>query len=394
MSEFYGDENSIEEREPKWTLVTGGAGYIGSFITLSLLESGRNVLVLTSPRNNRSECLRRIAWLALGAKDLTSESVRKRLRSEQADICDSRQIELVFQKYPNQIECVVHCAASKGVGSSMKNPLQFYQNNTIGSMNLIQCCEKYKVFKFAFMSTSNVYGESDKVPFEESDPALKLTNVYAQTKFDFEQTLNFLASASDKWQILSLRVFNPIGAHPSGLLGEETVGGCESSLLSILCDIANGKRQELSIFGTEYPSHDGTAVRDYVHVMDVGRGIVCAIDKLQSFHGYRVYNLGRGIGSTLLDVVQAFENASQTTIPRVRKERRKGDMPTIIASINRAKVELGWDLKCNSLDEMASDHWRFAQMNPKGYEVSKATIDLGSFMKTRATAETNRLVPE
>jgi UDP-glucose 4-epimerase len=334
-------------------LITGGAGYIGSHTTLALQQAGLNVVVLDNLRNSSAESLNRLAQLSGGYKPLFV----------QGDIRDRSLLKRLFVEHT--FEAVLHFAGIKSVGESMSQPLLYYDNNVHGSHVLLQAMADAGVFKFVFSSSATVYGEPVETPISEACPLGRPTNPYGRSKLMVEDMLRDVAVSDPRWRIAILRYFNPVGAHESGLIGEDP-NGIPNNLLPYIAQVAVGKLPELAVFGIDYPTPDGTGVRDYIHVVDLAEGHLRALDALDTRTGAHVWNLGTGHGYSVLDMVRAFEDASGMPVPFRIAPRRPGDIATCYADPTKAARELGW--KANrGLPEMMRDAWRWQLMNPNGY---------------------------
>ena len=335
----------------KMILVTGGAGYIGSHTTLALLQAGHDVVVLDNLCNSSAESLKWVGHLAGRAPVLVEGDIRDRV------VLDS-----LFVKH--SIHAVLHLAGLKAVGESVAQPLRYYDNNVHGSQVLLQAMADAGVFRIVFSSSATVYGEPAQRPISETCPVGQPTNPYGRSKLMVEDMLRDLAMADMRWRIARLRYFNPVGAHDSGLIGEDP-NGIPNNLLPYIAQVAVGKLPELAVFGNDYPTHDGTGVRDYIHVVDLAEGHLCALDALDTRTGAHVWNLGTGQGYSVLDMVRAFEVESGKPVPYRVAPRRAGDITTCYADPTKAARELGW--KANrGLPEMMRDAWRWQQMNPSG----------------------------
>lgn len=333
-------------------LVTGGAGYIGSHTTLSLLQSGLNVVVLDNLCNSSYESLSRVEQLA----GRSATFVR-------GDIRDLALLERLFAQH--SVKAVLHFAGLKAVGESVSQPLRYYDNNVHGSQVLLQAMADANVFNIVFSSSATVYGESAQMPISETCAVGQPTNPYGRSKLMVEDMLRDLAISDSRWRVAILRYFNPVGAHESGLIGEDP-NGIPNNLLPYITQVAVGKLNELAVFGNDYPTHDGTGVRDYIHVMDLAEGHLRALDVLHYRVGVHVWNLGTGQGYSVLDMVRAFEVASGRCLPFRIAPRRSGDIATCYADPSKAEQELGWKAR-RGLAEMMLDAWRWQQMNPNGY---------------------------
>ena len=333
-------------------LVTGGAGYIGSHTTLALLEAGFEVVVLDNLSNSSAESLRRVERICGKAPVFV-----------QGDICDAKLLDSLFACH--DIAAVLHFAGLKAVGESVQKPLDYYENNVSGSIALCQAMARAGVFRLVFSSSATVYGEPSQMPISEEYPTGTPTNPYGRSKLMVEELLRDLSVSDPRWSIALLRYFNPIGAHESGLIGEDP-HGIPNNLLPYIAKVASGALNELSVFGDDYPTRDGTGVRDYIHVVDLAEGHLKALQKISASSGVHVWNLGTGTGYSVLEIVKAFEQASGRSIPYQVTPRRPGDIAECWADPSKAERELGW--KANrGLDSMMIDTWRWQSKNPKGY---------------------------
>ncbi len=332
-------------------LVTGGAGFIGSHTCVELLQSGEEVVIFDSFANSKPR-----------AVELIEELSGKKVRLYHADLLDANEVERAFAE--NAIESVIHFAGLKAVGESVQKPLLYYHNNLTGTFHLIDAMQRHGVKRIVFSSSATVYGMPKEVPMREDFPTGQPENPYGRTKLMIEQILTDIQRADPTWSVVLLRYFNPIGAHKSGKIGEDP-NGIPNNLMPYICQVAAGRLDHLNVFGNDYPTHDGTGVRDYIHVVDLARGHVKAIAKARSFQGTEIYNLGTGIGYSVLDVVHAFERASGVKIPYQIAPRRAGDIAECFADPAKAKRELGWTAQYG-LDEMCADAWNFIQKNPNG----------------------------
>ncbi|MCC0785047.1 UDP-glucose 4-epimerase GalE [Clostridioides sp. ES-S-0108-01] len=333
-------------------LVAGGAGYIGSHTAIELLESGYEVVIVDNLSNSNSIVVDRIKELS-----------KKPVKFYNIDIRNKNEMHVVFKE--NNIESIIHFAALKAVGESVEKPIEYYSNNLISTLNLFELMREYGVKKFVFSSSATVYGDPHTCPILEDFP-LSVTNPYGRTKLMIEQMLVDISKADKSLDIALLRYFNPVGAHKSGRIGEEP-NGVPNNLMPYITKIAVGKLKELSVYGNDYPTHDGTGVRDYIHVLDLAAGHVKALQKLEEHPGLVVYNLGTGKGYSVLDLVKAFSKASGKEIPYKIVGRRAGDVAMCYADSSKAEKELGWKAKYE-LEEMCQDSWRWQSMNPNGYE--------------------------
>jgi UDP-glucose 4-epimerase len=332
-------------------LVTGGAGFIGSHTCVELLNSGKSIVVLDNLSNSSVVALERI-------KEITG----KDFKFYEVDLLDRNGVEKVFAE--NDIEAVIHFAGLKAVGESVEQPLRYYHNNITGTLILCETMKKFNVKKLVFSSSATVYGMAEQVPLTEDMP-LSATNPYGWTKLMIEQILRDVYVSDNQWSVALLRYFNPVGAHHSGKIGEDP-NGIPNNLVPYITQVAVGKLQELKVFGNDYPTEDGTGVRDYIHVVDLARGHLKAVEKVLSSEGVEAYNLGTGVGYSVLDMVHAFEKATDKSIPYKMVERRSGDIATSYANPKKAEAELGWKAE-KTLDDMCQDAWRWQSQNPNGY---------------------------
>ncbi|WP_196157153.1 UDP-glucose 4-epimerase GalE [Reinekea sp. G2M2-21] len=335
-------------------LVTGGAGYIGSHTCLELLQAGKDVLVLDNFANSSAESLKRVQELA-----------GKELKFVEGDIRDRALLDSLFSE--NDIESVVHFAGLKAVGESTEIPLDYFDNNVSGTVTLLQAMKAAQVFRFVFSSSATVYGDPHTVPILESFP-LSVTNPYGRTKLMVEDVCRDLAASDERWSIALLRYFNPAGAHPSGRIGEQP-NGIPNNLVPYITQVAIGQREALNVFGDDYDTPDGTGVRDYLHVVDLAIGHLCALQKVSKQTGCVAYNLGTGTGYSVLDMVKAFEKASGKAIAYNITARRPGDIACCYADPTFAEAELGWKAE-KTLDQMMADSWRWQSQNPNGFAPS------------------------
>lgn len=333
-------------------LVTGGAGYIGSHTCVELLNAGYDVVIVDNLCNSCEESLKRV-----------QEITGKTLKFYEADILDRKALEMIFKN--EKIDSVIHFAGLKAVGESVEKPLEYYQNNIAGTLVLCDVMRQYDVKKIVFSSSATIYGTPAFVPITEACPKGICTNPYGWTKSMLEQILTDLHTSDPEWRVIILRYFNPIGAHESGRIGEDPKG-IPNNLVPYIAQVAVGKRESLGVFGDDYDTHDGTGVRDYIHVVDLANGHVKAIQKMEHSEGVFVYNLGTGIGYSVLDVVKAYAKAVGHEIPYEIKERRPGDISTCYADSTLAREELGWSAE-RDLDQMCEDSWRWQKNNPEGY---------------------------
>jgi UDP-glucose 4-epimerase len=346
----------IFEGENMNVLVTGGAGYIGSHTVLSLLENNYDVIVYDNLANSNIESINRV-------EKLTGKSVE----FIKGDVCDKEKLSNVFKQHP--IDAVIHFAALKAVGESAKIPLNYYQNNVHGSVCLLEVMQKYNVHNFIFSSSATVYGEENDVPYVETMKLGRPSSPYGASKVMVERVLVDLALSDINFRGVSLRYFNPIGAHESGEIGEDPTG-IPNNLLPYVAQVAVGKREKLSIFGDDYPTADGSCERDYLHVMDLAQGHVAALDWLNrhcQFRGIEAFNLGTGNAVSVFAIVKAFELAINNSVPFEVSPRRAGDLPAFWANTSKANDELNWQAN-RSLDQMMVDTWRWQLNNPNGYQ--------------------------
>ncbi len=333
-------------------LVTGGAGYIGSHTCIELMSAGHEVIVVDNLCNSKYESLRRVERIA----------GRPVAAFVQADVRDREALRAVFGAHA--IDAVIHFAGLKAVGESVTKPLEYYDNNVSGTVTLCGVMAEFGVKSIAFSSSATVYGDPASVPIREDFPTGP-TNPYGCSKWMVEHVLRDLCAADPEWRVALLRYFNPVGAHESGLIGEDP-NGIPNNLMPFVSQVAVGKLQQLSVFGGDWPTPDGTGVRDYIHVLDLAHGHVCAIDYLREHPGLLTVNLGTGRGYSVLDVVHAFEKASGRTVPYRIVERRPGDIAQCYADPVRANRLLGWVAR-RDLAQMCADAWRWQSNNPQGY---------------------------
>ena len=332
-------------------LVTGGAGYIGSHTCVELLEAGHEVVVLDNLSNSNVEALRRV-------ENITGES----LSFVEGDILDESLVQRTLEEH--RVDSVLHFAGLKAVGESVEKPLEYWRNNVEGTLHLLSAMRAAKCFSIVFSSSATVYGDPDTVPIREDAP-LRTTNPYGRTKLVVEGMLDDLASSSSDWSVTLLRYFNPVGAHESGLIGEDP-RGIPNNLAPFITQVAIGRRDYLSVFGNDYPTPDGTGVRDYIHVVDLAQGHLVALEKLSAVSGTHVFNLGTGAGASVLDLLSAFQKASGKVIPHKVVGRRPGDIATCYADPTKAYEKLGWK-SVRGIDEMARDSWNWQLNNPEGF---------------------------
>ncbi|ALO34917.1 UDP-glucose 4-epimerase [Colwellia sp. MT41] len=336
-------------------LVTGGAGYIGSHTVLSLLENNVDVIVYDNLVNSSIESIDRVEKLT-----------GKKVEFVEGDICDKEKLSRVFKQF--SIDAVIHFAALKAVGESAEIPLSYYQNNVHGTVCLLEVMQQHKVHNFIFSSSATVYGEENNVPYVETMKLGTPSSPYGASKVMVERILADLALSDSKFRAVSLRYFNPIGAHESGAIGEDPKG-IPNNLLPYVAQVAVGKRDKLRIFGDDYPTKDGSCERDYLHVMDLAQGHVAALDWLNrhpDFSGVEAFNLGTGNGVSVFAIVKAFEQAINKKIPFEVSPRRVGDLPAFWANASKANKELNWQAN-RSLEQMMTDTWRWQSKNPNGF---------------------------
>lgn len=351
VSKWLGAKHLQEITGNKMILVTGGAGYIGSHTVVELLATGHELLILDNFSNSSPKVLERIEQIS-----------GKRPTVIEGDIRDSGLLEKLFASYP--IASVIHFAGLKAVGESVEQPMRYYDNNVVGSLRLFEAMAKAGVHRLVFSSSATVYGDPHAVPIDESFP-LQATNPYGRSKLFIEEMLRDIGQADPQWRVALLRYFNPVGAHSSGLIGEDPQG-IPNNLMPYVAQVAVGRRTELSVFGGDYSTPDGTGVRDYIHVVDLARGHLAALAALDKQTGVVPINLGTGRGYSVLDVVAAFERASGQKVPFRIVDRRPGDVASCFADPLRASELLGWSAE-RDIDAMCSDSWRWQSSNPQGF---------------------------
>lgn len=334
-------------------LVTGGAGFIGSHTVVELQQAGYDVVVMDNLSNSSEKSLERV-----------TEITGKPVTFYKADLLDRASMEEIFEK--ESIDSCIHFAGLKAVGESVQKPWEYYHNNITGTLLLLDVMKKYHVKNIVFSSSSTVYGVPETIPVTEECPKGEITNPYGQTKGMLEQILTDIQKADTAWNVVLLRYFNPIGAHKSGKIGENP-NGIPNNLMPYITQVAVGKLEKLGVFGDDYDTPDGTGVRDYIHVVDLAKGHVKAIAKITENPGLKIYNLGTGVGYSVLDIVKNFEEATGVKIPYEIKPRRAGDIACNYADASLAKKELGWAAE-NGIKEMCEDSWRWQSMNPNGFE--------------------------
>ena len=334
-------------------LVTGGAGYIGSHTCVELLNAGFTPIVIDNLCNSDAESLRRVERIT-----------GKPVMFIEGDIRDEAVLSAVFSRY--DIACVIHFAGLKAVGESVAKPLEYYENNLCSTMTLCRVMAKFGVKRLIFSSSATVYSGDNEMPLRETSKTGNCTNPYGWTKYMGEQILRDIAKADPEWSVVLLRYFNPVGAHQSGLIGEHP-NGIPNNLMPFISQTAIGKRDHLSVFGNDYDTPDGTGVRDYIHVVDLAKGHVAAIDYLLRHSGEAVFNLGTGHGYSVLDMVNAFESVNHVAVPYVFAPRRPGDLATCYADPAKSREVLGWQAQLDQND-MCRDSWNWQRQNPNGYE--------------------------
>ncbi|OBX08760.1 UDP-glucose 4-epimerase [Gallibacterium salpingitidis] len=333
-------------------LVTGGAGYIGSHTVVELLNANKEVIVLDNLCNSSAKSLDRV-------KQITGKSVT----FYQGDVLDRALLKRIFAEH--KIESVIHFAGLKAVGESVAKPIEYYRNNVEGSLTLLDEMRQAGVFNFVFSSSATVYGDPEIIPITESCKVGGTTNPYGTSKFMVERIIMDVVKAIPQFSMTILRYFNPVGAHESGLIGEDP-NGIPNNLLPYISQVAIGKLQQLSVFGSDYPTHDGTGVRDYIHVVDLAIGHLKALDRHENDAGLHIYNLGTGTGYSVLDMVHAFEKVNNIKIPYRLTDRRPGDIATCYSDPSLALKELGWKTE-RGLKQMMKDTWNWQKNNPNGY---------------------------
>lgn len=334
-------------------LVTGGAGYIGSHMVLSLLENGYQVVVLDNYSNSSPESIKRVLSI-----------VDKECVLVEGDIRDSVLVRNTL--VDNNVTCVLHFAGLKSVGESVEKPLEYYNNNVVGTLSLCEAMNDVGVRRLVFSSSATVYGDAGQMPISESTPTGTPSNPYGRSKLIVEEVLKDLSTSEPRWSIALLRYFNPVGAHVSGRIGEDPQG-IPNNLVPYIAQVAVGRRDSLSVYGNDYATPDGTGVRDYIHVSDLVEGHLAAMKKIFDTNGVGVWNLGTGRGVSVLEMVKAFENVSEKKIPYHFVDRRKGDIAECWANPARAEIDLGWKAKRN-INDMVKDTWNWQFKNPNGYD--------------------------
>lgn len=333
-------------------LLCGGAGYIGTHTIIELDKAGHSVVVVDNFSNSKPEALKRVSQL-----------IGKEIKFYEADILDKSALNKVFDE--NKFDAVIHYAGLKSVGESVSKPLEYYHNNMTGTFILLDVMRHHDCKNIIFSSSATVYGDPAVIPITEECPKGHCTNPYGQTKSMLEEVLINVQKADKTWNIVLLRYFNPIGAHKSGLIGEDP-NGIPNNLMPYITQVAVGKREELGVFGNDYDTPDGTGVRDYIHVCDLAAGHVCALKAIEGNCGLAIYNLGTGHGYSVLDVIKAFEKANGVKIRYSIKARRPGDIATCYCNPMKAKEELNWVAKYG-IEDMCRDSWNWQKKNPNGY---------------------------
>ena len=336
-------------------LVTGGAGYIGTHTLVELLDRGHDVVVVDNYVNSHPESLDRV-------REITG----KTFPFYEANVCDEAALDRIFDE--NKVDCVIHFAGLKAVGESCAKPLMYYRNNLDGMLSLISSMRRHDVKRIVFSSSATVYRSDAGMPVDEESP-LGCINPYGWTKFMGEEILRDVAKAEPDWSVVLLRYFNPIGAHESGKIGEDP-NGVPNNLMPYITQTALGRLKELHVFGNDYPTPDGTGVRDYIHVVDLAEGHVAAIEYAHDHTGCEAFNLGTGEGYSVLDIVHAFERVNHVKVPYEIAPRRAGDPPTVYARVGKAEKMLHWKAR-RTLDQMCADSWRWQTQNPHGYAKEK-----------------------
>ena len=335
-------------------LVSGGAGYIGSHTCVELIEAGYDIVVADNLCNSSEEAVRRVEKI-----------VGRKIPFVKAELCNPDEVEALFTQYPD-IDAVIHFAGLKAVGESVAKPLEYYTNNLVNSLVLLNAMRRHGVKNFVFSSSATVYGDPATVPIREDFPTGGTTNPYGTTKLFLERILTDICAADPTLNVALLRYFNPIGAHESGLIGEDP-NDIPNNLVPYIAQVAVGKLEKLHVFGNDYPTPDGTGVRDYIHVVDLARGHVAALKKLATNCGLFVCNLGTGKGYSVLEVLHAYEKACGRTLPYVIDPRRPGDIATCYADPAKARDELGWVAQYG-IEDMCASSWKWQSMNPNGYK--------------------------
>ena len=337
-------------------LVTGGAGFIGSHTCVELLQSGYTVAIVDDLSNSSQKACDRIG-------QIVGDEAAKRLTFYKADVADRAELSRIFDEC--QPASVIHFAGFKAVGESVQKPIEYYTNNIGSTLTLVDVMREHDCKNIIFSSSATVYGDPDALPLTEASPKKACTNPYGWTKWMIEQILSDLTVADPAWNVVLLRYFNPIGAHPSGLIGEDPKG-IPNNLVPYVAQVAVGKREAVHVYGNDYDTPDGTGVRDYIHVVDLGRGHVAALDWMDGRTGVEIFNLGTGKGSSVLDVIHAFSEACGKEIPYQIDPRRPGDVTANYADCSKARDLMGWEAQFD-LDDMCRDSWKWQSTNPDGY---------------------------
>lgn len=348
-----------QKKDPKdtYVLVTGGAGFIGSHTVVELLQSGYHVVIVDDLSNSSERVIDRIG-------QIVGEEAASRLAFRKLDVNDKVALEKVFEEFP--IDRVIHFAGYKAVGESVQKPIEYYSNNLGNTLTLVDVMRNHNCKSIVFSSSATVYGDPDSLPLTEESPKKPATNPYGWTKWMIEQILSDLTVADDEWNVVLLRYFNPIGAHPSGLIGEDPKG-IPNNLVPYVAQVAVGKRDAVHVYGDDYDTPDGTGVRDYIHVMDLASGHVAALAWMNGRTGVEIFNLGTGKGSSVLDIIKAFSAACGRDLPYVIEPRRAGDVTANYADCSKAKRELDWEARYD-INDMCRDSWNWQSHNPNGYE--------------------------
>jgi UDP-glucose 4-epimerase len=344
-------------------LVTGGAGYIGSHTVLQLLTVGHDVCVVDNYANSSPKALERVFELAAAAT--ASSEDEPSLEVAEIDVNDADALDLVFADFSP--EAVIHFAGFKAVGESVAQPLKYYRNNMSGTITLLEAMTRHDVKKLVFSSSATVYGDAKNLPVAEDAPR-SVTNPYGRTKLMIEEILEDLVVADPEWSVGILRYFNPVGAHESGQIGEDPQG-IPNNLMPFIAQVAVGRRDAVNVFGSDYPTPDGTGVRDYIHVMDLAEGHLAAVNFVSNNTGWRAWNLGTGKGVSVLELIASYSKACGHELPVVITERRAGDIAESYADVSRAAEELSWTAR-KGVDEMTADSWNWQSTNPQGYRES------------------------
>lgn len=339
----------------KSILVTGGAGYIGSHTIIKLINEGYKVIIFDNLCNSSRNLLPRL-----------EEIIGKKIPFFEGDILKLDDLNNVFSRH--KIDAVMHFAGLKAVGESVEDPLEYYNSNVIGTLNIIKVMESFDVYNIVFSSSATVYGDPKYLPIDEKHPLQEPTNPYGKTKFVIEGILKDLVFSDESWSVANLRYFNPIGAHASGMIGEDPHGH-PNNIMPYITKVAVGQLPLLSIFGNDYETKDGTAIRDYIHVEDLAEGHVCALKYIENYNGFNVWNLGAGKGYSVLELVTAFEECNKIRVPKKFAPRRSGDIAECWSDPKKAYEELGWKSKYDIYD-MVKDSWNWQSRNPEGYQNS------------------------